>query len=317
MVDRGTIYHLLFCHLYSVTLPSLILTFATCHLYSVIPPLYYPKVRTFRLYYLQSMIHSLLLDTRASGKKLLAVLIDPDKAKRDNLKQLAEFANNGQVDVFLWGGSLVNTPQAEYYLKLLKSHLDNTPVILFPGSTYQLDPQADGLLLLSLLSGRNPDLLIGRHVQVAGRIKRMNIDAVATGYLLIDGGKPTSVSYMSNTTPIPADKPSIAAATALAGEQLGMKLIYMDAGSGAQHPVSSRMITCVRQEVDLPIVVGGGIRTPQRAAAALEAGADMIVVGNGLEKDPSWLPELAATVRALSQAEQPAEQKSQVKIPGA
>lgn len=249
------------------------------------------------------MIHSLLLNARASGKKLLAVLIDPDKAKRDNLKQLAEFANNGQVDVFLWGGSLVNTPQAEYYLKLLKSQLEDTPVILFPGSTYQLDAQADGLLLLSLLSGRNPDLLIGRHVQVAGRIKRMKIDAVATGYLLIDGGKPTSVSYMSNTTPIPADKPSIAAATALAGEQLGMKLIYMDAGSGAQNPVSTKMIGCVRQEVNLPIIIGGGIRTPQRAAGALEAGADMIVVGNGLEKDPSWLPQLAAAVRAFDPEE--------------
>ncbi|MEM6772078.1 MAG: geranylgeranylglyceryl/heptaprenylglyceryl phosphate synthase [Bacteroidota bacterium] len=249
------------------------------------------------------MIHPLLLNARTSGNKLLAVLIDPDKAKRDNLQQLADFANDGKIDVFLWGGSLVNTPQAEYYLKLLKAKLNNTPVVLFPGSTYQLDPQADGLLLLSLLSGRNPDLLIGRHVQVAGRIKQMKLEAIATGYLLVDGGKPTSVSYMSNTTPIPADKPSIAAATALAGEQLGMKLIYMDAGSGAQQPVSPQMINCVRREVNLPLVVGGGIRTPERAAAALEAGADMIVVGNGLEKDPSWLPELAAAVRALAPEE--------------
>ena len=256
------------------------------------------------------MIHPILLNARASGKKLLAVLIDPDKARRDNLLSLAEFANAGQVDVFLWGGSLVNAPQAEYYMKLLKSHLENTPVILFPGSTYQLDAQADGLLLLSLLSGRNPDLLIGRHVQVAGRIKQMKLDAVATGYLLIDGGRPTSVSYMSNTTPIPADKPSIAAATALAGEQLGMKLIYMDAGSGAQHPVSPTLINCVRREITLPIIIGGGIRTPERAAAALEAGADMIVVGNGLENDPSWLPELAAAVRAASPQEKVSESLS-------
>ncbi|MEM9258449.1 MAG: geranylgeranylglyceryl/heptaprenylglyceryl phosphate synthase, partial [Bacteroidota bacterium] len=117
-------------------------------------------------------------------------------------------------------------------------------------------------------------------------------------YLLIDGGKPTSVSYMSNTTPIPADKPPIAAATALAGEQLGMKIIYLDAGSGAQNPISQEIIRAVRTEVKLPIVVGGGIRTPERAAQALEAGADMIVVGNGLEKDSDWLPELAAAVRA-------------------
>jgi len=119
------------------------------------------------------MIKSLLQGARASGKKLLAVLIDPDKARRENLRQLADFANAGHVDCFLWGGSLVNAPQAEYYLKFLKSLLTGTPVVLFPGSTYQLDAQADGLFLLSLLSGRNPDLLIGRHVQVAGRIKRI------------------------------------------------------------------------------------------------------------------------------------------------
>ncbi|MEM9526092.1 MAG: geranylgeranylglyceryl/heptaprenylglyceryl phosphate synthase, partial [Bacteroidota bacterium] len=244
------------------------------------------------------MINSLLQNAGVSGKKLLAVLIDPDKARRANLQQLADFANAGYIDCFLWGGSLVNAPQAEYYLKLLKSNLSSTPVILFPGSTYQLDAQADGLLLLSLLSGRNPDLLIGRHVQVAGRIKQMGLVAVPTGYLLIDGGKPTSVSYMSNTTPIPADKPPIAAATALAGEQLGMKIIYLDAGSGAQNPISQEIIRAVRAEIELPIVVGGGIRTPERAAQALEAGADMIVVGNGLEKDSDWLPELAAAVRA-------------------
>lgn len=244
------------------------------------------------------MIHPLLIAARAAGKKLLAVLIDPDKAKRDNLELLADYANRGFIDAFFWGGSLVNAPQGSYYLRLLKAQLSDTPIILFPGSTYQLDDQADGLLLLSLLSGRNADLLIGCHVQVAGRIKQMNLDHAATGYLLIDGGKPTSVSYMSNTTPIPADKPSIAAATALAGEQLGMKLIYMDAGSGAVNPVSPAMIKGVRREVGLPVIVGGGIRTPERAAAALAAGADMVVVGNALERDSSWLPELAAAVQA-------------------
>ncbi len=246
------------------------------------------------------MVYPILKQACASGKKLLAVLIDPDKARRDNLQQLADYANDGLVDVFLWGGSLVNAPQSEYYLKLLRASATTTPVVLFPGSVYQLDEQADALLLLSLISGRNPDLLIGRHVLVAGRIKRMNLEAIATGYMLIDGGRSTSVSYMSGTTPIPADKPSIAAATALAGEQLGMKLIYMDAGSGAQQPVSDAIIHCVRKEVDLPIIVGGGIRTPERAALALDAGADMIVVGNALEKDSGWLPELAAAVRAAS-----------------
>lgn len=251
------------------------------------------------------MVYPILTNARAAGTKLLAVLIDPDKARRDNLTVLAEHARAGLVDVFLWGGSLVNAPQSEYHLKLLKSLAPATPVVLFPGSTYQLDRQADALFLLSLLSGRNPDLLIGRHVQVAGRIKQMQLEAISTGYLLIDGGRPTSVSYMSNTTPIPADKPSIAAATALAGEQLGMRLIYMDAGSGALNPISSRIIKCVRQEVDLPIVVGGGIRTAERAAESLAAGADMIVVGNGLERDINWLPELSAAVRTASGSRPP------------
>ncbi len=246
------------------------------------------------------MVYPILTNARAAGKKLLAVLIDPDKARQDNLQQLAVHANKGEVDVFLWGGSLVNAPQSEYYLKLLKASAKSTPVILFPGSVNQLDEQADALFLLALISGRNPDMLIGRHVQVAGKLKRMDLETIATGYMLIDGGRPTSVSYMSNTTPIPADKPSIAAATALAGEQLGLKLIYMDAGSGALNPVSSKVIKAVRKEVDLPIVVGGGIRTAARAAESLAAGADMIVVGNGLENDINWLPELAATVRKAS-----------------
>lgn len=246
------------------------------------------------------MVYPILTKARAAGKKLLAVLIDPDKARQENLMQLAAHANNGEIDVFLWGGSLVNALQAAYYLKLLKASAKSTPVILFPGSVNQLDEQADALFLLSLISGRNPDMLIGRHVQVAGQIKRMELETIATGYMLIDGGRPTSVSYMSNTTPIPADKPPIAAATALAGEQLGLKLIYMDAGSGALNPVSGKVIKAVRQEVDLPIVVGGGIRTAARAVESLVAGADMIVVGNGLEKDLNWLPELSAAVKKAS-----------------
>ena len=244
------------------------------------------------------MVYPTLTQARATGRKLLAVLIDPDKARKDNLELLADYAAAGHVDLFLWGGSLVNAPQAEFYLRLLKAST-SVPVVLFPGSTYQLDANADAIFLLSLLSGRNPDLLIGRHVQVAGRLKRMQLETMPTGYLLIDGGKPTSVSYMSNTTPIPADKAAIAAATALAGQQLGMGLIYMDAGSGAQQPVTPEMIACVRREIDLPLVVGGGIRTPERAAQALHAGADMVVVGNGLERDSSWLPELATAVHEV------------------
>lgn len=238
---------------------------------------------------------------RAAGKKLLAVLVDPDKAVAENLDQLAAFANRGLVDLFLWGGSLVNSERSEEHLHYLKRQLrQQTPVVLFPGSVYQLSDRADALLLLSLISGRNPELLIGKHVEVAARIKSSGLETIPTGYLLVDGGRPTSVSYISNTTPLPADKPPLAAATALAGELLGLRLIYMDAGSGAQHPVSGAVIRAVRQEVDLPIVVGGGIRSAGRARQSLLAGADVVVVGNGLEQDSSWLPELAAAVRGAS-----------------
>ncbi|PHI20126.1 geranylgeranylglyceryl/heptaprenylglyceryl phosphate synthase [Lewinellaceae bacterium SD302] len=238
------------------------------------------------------MIHNTLSAARERGHKLLAVLVDPDKTSRENISTLAAYAKQGKIDVFLWGGSLVNEPRADHYLSILKASIDK-PVVLFPGNMYQLNDQADGLLLLSLLSGRNPDLLIGQHVLVAGKIKQLGLATTATGYLLIDGGRPTSVSYMSNTTPIPADKPALASCTALAGQQLGMQAIYMDAGSGALNPISPAMITAVRNEVDLPIIVGGGIRNGLAARKALEAGADMIVVGNALEKDPELLVELA------------------------
>ncbi len=242
------------------------------------------------------MILSALSRARSEGRKLLAVLVDPDKADRNNLNVLADYAKEGLIDYFFWGGSLVNQTQSTYYLRLLKA-LTSVPVILFPGSVYQLDEEADALLLLSLISGRNPELLIGHHVTVAGRIKQLGLPVIPTGYILIDGGKPTSVSYMSGTTPIPADKPDIAAATALAGEQLGLRLIYLDAGSGALTPVDPRVIRAVRSEVNLPVVVGGGIRTPERARQALHAGADLIVVGNGLELNTRWLPELADIIR--------------------
>ncbi|WP_420457921.1 geranylgeranylglyceryl/heptaprenylglyceryl phosphate synthase [Neolewinella sp.] len=241
------------------------------------------------------MIPAALIRARHAGRKLLAVLVDPDKVNRHKLEQLGQYGNAGCIDYFLWGGSLVNEPQSSYYLHLLKSHTE-VPVLLFPGSVYQLDEQADALLLLSLISGRNPELLIGHHVTVAGRIKQMGLTTIPTGYILVDGGKPTSVSYMSGTTPIPADKPAIAAATALAGEQLGLQLIYLDAGSGALNPVDPRMIRAVRAEVDLPLIVGGGIRSVEQAQQALRAGADLLVVGNGLERDAGWLPELAGVV---------------------
>jgi putative glycerol-1-phosphate prenyltransferase len=152
--------------------------------------------------------------------------------------------------------------------------------------------KADAILLLSLISGRNAELLIGQHVHAAPLLKKSKLEIIPTGYILIDGGKPTSVSYVSNTLPIPNNKPAIALCTALAGEQLGLQCIYLEAGSGAEIAVSSDLIATVRKEISVPLIVGGGIRTQEQAQLAWKAGADIIVVGSAVEKDPSFLKSL-------------------------
>jgi putative glycerol-1-phosphate prenyltransferase len=178
-------------------------------------------------------------------------------------------------------------------VRYLKAHTQ-IPVILFPGGNHHIEPEADALLLLSLVSGRNPEFLIGQHVVAAPLLKRSGLELLSTGYILIDGGAPTTVSYVSNTQPIPADKAGIAASTALAAEQLGHKIIYLDAGSGAKNAVPPRLINAVRKEVTAPLIVGGGIRTPEAARAAWQAGADIVVVGNAAEDDPDRLEAIAA-----------------------
>jgi putative glycerol-1-phosphate prenyltransferase len=159
------------------------------------------------------------------------------------------------------------------------------PVVLFPGNILQAQHPADGILFMSLISGRNPELLIGNHVIAAPMIRASGMEVLPTGYMLIDGGKPTSVHYMSQTMPIPYDKPEIAACTAMAGEMLGLKLIYMDGGSGAERSISTEMISAVAGATTVPLIVGGGIRHKKQAEAALKAGADIIVVGNAFEND--------------------------------
>jgi putative glycerol-1-phosphate prenyltransferase len=176
---------------------------------------------------------------------------------------------------------------------MIKS-LTSIPIILFPGSPLQLSSQADALLLLSLISGRNAEYLIGNHVVAAPFLRESGIEIVPTGYMLINGGKQTSVSYMSNTQPIPADKPDIALATAMAGEMLGLKIIYLDAGSGAINPVPLNMIASIAAGVSIPVIVGGGIRTPDAVRNAYESGADVVVVGNATETNQSLLSELIA-----------------------
>ena len=184
-------------------------------------------------------------------------------------------------------------------IRLLKSQ-SPVPVLLFPSHSLHLDSQADGILLLSLISGRNPEFLIGQHVIAAPALRQSNLQIMPTGYMLVDSGRQTTASYMSGTTPLPHDKPTIAACTAMAGEQLGLRLIYLDGGSGAAYPVSPAMIRAVRQAVELPLIVGGGINTIEKAQAALAAGADVIVIGNQIEKDPEFLGQVSQVVQSFN-----------------
>lgn len=235
------------------------------------------------------------LQAKAARRKQFIVLIDPDKLDFKEVAVLVDLAETAQVDGFFIGGSLVVNDALDDLIQSIKEH-SSIPTVLFPGSSRQLSYRADALLLLSLISGRNPELLIGKHVETAPFLKISPLEIISTGYMLIDGGVPTSVSYMSNTYPIPADKASIAAATAMAGELLGLKLLYMDAGSGAQRPISTAMIEAVSQATDIPLIIGGGIRTPERASAGVRAGADIIVVGNAIEQDRHLMVELAQAV---------------------
>ena len=232
-----------------------------------------------------------MVNQKNAGKKMLAVLIDPDKADSEHLDKLLASQNLPFIDLLLVGGSLLTKGDMDTTLKDITARCD-IPTLIFPGDADQICSRADALLLLSLISGRNPDLLIGKHVASAIRLKKSELEIISTGYMIVDGGTETTASYVSGTPPLPANKPGLAAMTALAGEQLGKQVIYMDAGSGAHYPISAEMIAEVRAEVQIPIIVGGGIRDKNGVRSAWEAGADVVVIGNVLEKKPSLLPEL-------------------------
>lgn len=252
-------------------------------------------------------IYQSLLEKR-NRKKALAVLIDPDKNNLAQLEQSVLLSEKAGVDYFFVGSSLLLHNGLERCVQLIKK-ISNIPVVLFPGNRFQICKDADALLLLSLISGRNPELLIGQHVQAAAQLKNSGLEIIPTGYVLIDGGKLTSVHYMSQTLPIPADKNDIAISTALAGELLGLKAIYLEAGSGAKHPVHESMIAAVEKNISVPLIVGGGIRSGEAAYQICKAGADMLVVGNGFEDKPELIAEIANAVREGSRS---AEQKESV-----
>ena len=247
---------------------------------------------------MQSGIYQSLTTRKAAQQKSFAVLVDPDKVDDSRMEILVRIAKDARIDYFFVGGSLVVSNYLDECVQFIRKHSD-IPVVLFPGSPSQISKYADALLYLSLISGRNPELLIGQHVVSAPIVRQSGLEIMPTGYMVIDGGAPTTVSYISNANPLPADKNEIAMCTAMAGEMLGMKLIYMDAGSGARKPISESMIEKVSSCIQVPLIVGGGIVTPEKAYLNCKAGADVIVVGNAIEKDPALIREMSDAVHQV------------------
>ena len=239
-----------------------------------------------------------ILAAHRKGKKLFSVLIDPDKLSGKKLLSAAELCEDAHADFVFVGSSLLTRDNLDSCIRSIRKKYSGA-VVLFPGNTLQVSKRADAILFLSLISGRNAEMLIGNHVIAAPMLRQSGIEVIPTGYMLIESGAPTSVSYMSNSTPIPKDKTDIAASTALAGELLGMKLIYMDAGSGAREPINTDMLKAVRKKIDAPIIAGGGIRSAQLARERCKAGADVIVTGNSIEKNPGLISEIANAVHSF------------------
>lgn len=247
---------------------------------------------------MKHILYKNFLEKKTAGKKSFTVLIDPDKVDTAAIEQLVGLATDAKVDYFFVGGSLVISNHLDDCIRQIKTSC-NIPVVLFPGSPSQVSRYADALLYLSLISGRNPELLIGQHVVSAPFVKKSGLEIIPTGYMVIDGGAPTTVSYISNAAPIPADKNDIAMCTAMAGEMLGMSLIYMDAGSGAKRPITEHMIEKVSRNIEVPLIIGGGIISPEKAYLNCKAGADIIVVGNAIEKDISLIKEMSDAIHSV------------------
>ncbi|MCH7407875.1 geranylgeranylglyceryl/heptaprenylglyceryl phosphate synthase [Belliella sp. DSM 111904] len=249
----------------------------------------------------RNLLASKINSHATTGRKAVAWLIDPDKIKslREVNKQLNHAVSLG-LDFIFFGGSLVSQPKQDSLISEIKSLYPKIPIILFPGSIGQFSPLADGLLFISLISGRNAELLIGQHVMIAPILARSSVEVLPTGYMLVDGGKSTSVHYISQTIPLPRDKPDLAVATALAGSYLGLRYFYLDAGSGANLPVPVEMILAVKKNIEAPLIVGGGLDNLEKVRAVFDNGADVVVIGNGAEKNPDLLAEVLEYVNVLN-----------------
>ncbi|MBS9525365.1 geranylgeranylglyceryl/heptaprenylglyceryl phosphate synthase [Litoribacter ruber] len=241
----------------------------------------------------QKSINHKFARLREESKKGVALLLDPDKVgDKTKLYSLIQTAVHHQVDFFFVGGSLLMRDLVEEVICGIKDITAEIPVLLFPGNAVQVSDKADGILFLSLISGRNPEFLIGQQVTAAPLIAQSNLEVLPTAYMLVNDGEITSVNYVSQTLPLPNHKPDLAVATALAGKYLGMQYVYLEAGSGANSPVNPEVIQSVKKATELPLIVGGGIRSVETAKAAWMAGADVVVLGNGVEKNPNLLIEV-------------------------
>ncbi|MEX0821437.1 MAG: geranylgeranylglyceryl/heptaprenylglyceryl phosphate synthase [Rhodothermales bacterium] len=222
------------------------------------------------------------------------VLIDPDKLPEARLESFSEMCAESDVDAFFVGGSLLNPTELEPYVARLKASCE-LPVIGFPGSLYQVTRSLDAVLYLSIISGRNPEYLFGQHVQAAPIIRRLELEPIPTGYMLVESGRSTTAQYMSHSMPLPRSKPEVAAATALAAEMMGMRMLYADGGSGADEAVPEAMIEAIAETCRIPLIVGGGIDQPRQVSNKVRAGASVIVVGNAIERrsDAGYVAELA------------------------
>jgi len=232
-------------------------------------------------------IHQQILEAKRDGQKLLAILLDPDKIVWENLEHLIQKINQSPATHIFVGGSIVESTILEDLIAQLKQNT-NLPVVIFPGNPSQISPQADAILFLSLLSGRNPDYLIEYQVQAAPILKKTNLEVISTGYILIESGNETAVARVSKTKPLNRENFDLALATAQAGEMLGNKLIYLEAGSGAKNAVPLKMIELITQNIKVPVIVGGGIVDLHGIQNAYNAGADLVVIGTAFENDSQF-----------------------------
>jgi putative glycerol-1-phosphate prenyltransferase len=238
-----------------------------------------------------SQIYKDILKAKMKGKKLLAVLLDPDKLTVDSIPPLVSKINSSVATHLFVGGSIVANHQTELIVNEIKKHTA-LPVILFPGDHNQITNAADGVLFLSLLSGRNPEYLIEQHINAIPKLIHSNLEIIPTGYILINGGITTAVQKVSNTTPIDSDNINLAINTALAGQYSGKQLIYLEAGSGAKSAVPAKLIAEVSKSLNIPLIVGGGLRTNAQIQNTYEAGANIVVIGTAFEDNSDFLENI-------------------------